>query len=142
MNEEWFPKYDPNDNSLKENAWVEEIRNELPANFSELRKQGENERYLCKLIRGDSVEEFIAYVNKMNISRNATIIQSIYETNAFLIKKQSQSDNGIMLIEYAAFFGSIQILVFFEVWRSEINAIIVAWCNSQQQCRIDSSLRR
>ena len=78
-------------------GWRDKERTSLQ--FSRTEEAGENESYLSKLIRGDSVEDFIAYVNKMNISLNATIIPSIYETNSFLIKKQSQSDNGITLIE-------------------------------------------
>ena len=33
-------------------------------NFYEKRKIGENDKYICKLIREDSIEEFIIYVNK------------------------------------------------------------------------------
>ena len=73
-----------------------------------MRKIGENESYISKLIREDLVEDFIAHVNKFNIKRNSTIPQSIYETNTFLVKKQ----NEVTLIEYAAFFGSIQIFTF------------------------------
>lgn len=39
-----------------------------------------------KLIREDSVEEFITYVNQKNNSFNVKIQASIYETNLFLIK--------------------------------------------------------
>ena len=40
----------------------------------------------CKLIREDSVEEFITYVNQKYNSFNVKIQASIYETNLFLIK--------------------------------------------------------
>ncbi|KAK8841958.1 hypothetical protein M9Y10_026914 [Tritrichomonas musculus] len=72
--------------------------------FKEKRKIGENELYICELIRNDSVEDFIAFINRNNISLHTKIKTSIYETNPFLIKNIEQS-----LIEYAAFFGSIQI---------------------------------
>ena len=72
--------------------------------FKEKRKIGENELYMCELIRNDSVEDFITLINRKNISLNTKIEASIYETNTFLIKNTEQS-----LIEYAAFFGSIQI---------------------------------
>ena len=68
------------------------------------RKTGENESFICTLIRNDSVEEFISYVNRSNISLHSTIIKpSIFETNSFLKNKE------ITIIEYTAFFGSIQI---------------------------------
>ncbi|KAK8849291.1 hypothetical protein M9Y10_018660 [Tritrichomonas musculus] len=79
----------------------------IPDDFEEKRKKGENDLYICELIRNDSVIEFITFVNKNNISLNTIIKTSIYETNSFLIKNKEQS-----LIEYAAFFGSIQIFQF------------------------------
>lgn len=58
MNEKWFPKYNPNSTANK-NEWVEEIKNEIPENFNELRKKGENDSYISKLIREDLIEDFI-----------------------------------------------------------------------------------
>ena len=112
MNEEWFPKYDANKYGPKRNEWVEELNKELPNDFYEMRNKGENDSYLCKLIREDLIKEFIPYLNKNRIKRNSAITSSIYETNSFLIKKQFQSKENITLIEYAAFCGSIQILTF------------------------------
>ena len=43
-------------------------------------------------------------MNKTNFSLNSRIENSLYETNSFLLKR-----NETTLIEYAAFFGSIQI---------------------------------
>ena len=76
-------------------------------NFQEYetkRQIGENDSYICSLIRQDSVEEFISYVNKTVYSLLNRIEPSIFETNSFLIDKKPT------LIEYAAFYGSIQIL--------------------------------
>ena len=104
-----------NDDSLFESEegflpeyWIEEDELELPENFEMNREIGENENYICKLIRNDSIEEFVAYMTKTNYSLNSEITSSIYETNSFLVKKQS-SENKPKLIEYAAFYGSIQI---------------------------------
>ena len=108
LKEKWFPKYDPNNDKLTNNVWVEDIKKELPDNFYENRKIGENDSYLCKLIREDLVEDFVAHVNRFSIKRNAVITPSIYETNSSIIKKQE----NLSLIEYAAFFGSIQIFTF------------------------------
>ena len=59
---------------------------------------------ICSLIRQDSVVDFITHVNRYNISPLSRISPSIFETNPFLIDNTNTS-----LIEYSAFFGSIQI---------------------------------
>ena len=73
--------------------------------FKLKQKIGENDSYICQLIRDDSVEEFVAFVNQSNISlQNEMIKNSFFETNIYLIGYDEMT-----LIEYAAFFGSIQI---------------------------------
>ena len=121
IDKNWFPKYDPR-SWCGENKWVEEIKKELPDNFYEIRKFGENDSNISKLIREDNVEEFIAYVNRSNLSPNARIQSSIYETNSFLMKKYNESNRqtGISIIEYAAFFGSIQIIKYLEMQGVEL----------------------
>ena len=69
----------------------------------EKRKSGENDSTIAKLIREDSVEEFITYITKQNYKPNCKISKSHFETNPLLNSKEPT------LIEYAAFFGSIQI---------------------------------
>ena len=71
--------------------------------YEEKRQEGENDSYICSLIRKDSVEEFVSYVNRSHLSLSIEIKPSIFETNSFL-----NSHNPI-LIEYASFFGSIKI---------------------------------
>ena len=103
INEKWFPKKE---------EWVEEIKKELPENFYDKRKEGENDNKICELIRKDLITEFVAHVTRNSVSLNAKIQPSIYETNSFLLKnpkKTNQKDEGFSLIEYAVFFGSIQI---------------------------------
>lgn len=155
---EWFPKSDNNvpsgfgssfgnatgpsvfgSSNRNESVWFEEIKKDLPANFYENRKKGENDSYICKLIQEDLIKEFITYVNQNNISLKSTIKPSIYETNDFLIQKQNVSNsnfpsfgfnqsnsnnsinNGITLIEYAAFFGSIQIFQYLKINGAEMD---------------------
>lgn len=72
-------------------------------NFEGKRQNCENYNYICQLIRNDSIDEFIIYVNRLNIRLTSQISQSIFETNSFLLK------NEPTLIEYSAFYGSIQI---------------------------------
>ena len=89
--------------------FIDELTNQdilasLPQDFEKIRQKGENEEYICQLIREDSVKEFIIFVNKYNYNLNSLIKTSIFETNSFLLKKVPT------LIEYAAFYGSVQIL--------------------------------
>ena len=72
--------------------------------YEEKRKIGENDNYICQLIQKDLVEDFIIFVNKTNISLDSEIPSSLFETNQFLIGKNPT------FIEYAAFYGSIQII--------------------------------
>lgn len=103
INENWFPKYDKND-VFHTNAWVEEIKEDLPDDFYSKRKIGENDNFICQLIRKDLIEDFIIYVNQNTYPLDSIINRSKYETNNFLLKKHK-----ITLIEYATFCGSIQI---------------------------------
>ncbi|KAK8837482.1 hypothetical protein M9Y10_036479 [Tritrichomonas musculus] len=77
--------------------------NDCDEKVKEKRENGENDSYICQLIRDDSVVQFISYTNQANCPLSETIKNSIYETNEFLIRKD------VTLLEYAAFFGSIQI---------------------------------
>ena len=89
--------------------YPEELRKKIEAeineidNFEEKRLIGENDNYICQLIRQDSVEEFVTFVNKKNYPISSIIPPSIFETNPFLLK------NPPTLIQYTAFYGSIQI---------------------------------
>ena len=76
----------------------------LSPEFDEKLKIGENDSYICHLIRNDSIEKFVIFVNQTNLNLSSQIKSSIFETNLFLIKNDETT-----LIEYAAFFGSIQI---------------------------------
>ena len=77
---------------------------EIPTNYEEKQRIGENDDPISQMIREDSIEEFITYVNKNEYPLNSYIKKSNFETNDFLIKH-----NETRLIEYAAFFGSTQI---------------------------------
>ena len=119
----WFPKNTNKYSYSKKENWIDVVnKREIPNDFYENRKIGENENFICELIRRDSVEEFVEYVNQKNISLEQEIIPSIYETNSLLIKIQTENekrstysynqskDDKMTLIKYATFFGSIQII--------------------------------
>lgn len=79
------------------------IPKKIPEKFEERRIIGENHNYICEIIRKDLIGDFITYVEKESIVLDSLIEPSIYETNPFLL------DKDVSLIEYCAFFGSIQI---------------------------------
>ncbi|KAK8841752.1 hypothetical protein M9Y10_026699 [Tritrichomonas musculus] len=94
---------------------TENIKKEpLPDNFEFFRHIGENESYICQLIRDDSIEEFISYATKTNLDLSLTIRKSAYESNPLFLRKDPS------LIEYAAFYGSIQIFRFLRLSDVEI----------------------
>ena len=111
-------RIDPNYFQL-ENQLLLPTNRRLKSNISEeytsKRKLGENDTYLCQLIRTDSVREFISYLNQTNLSINRQIDDSYFETNCLLLKKRPK------LIEYAAFFGSIQIFQYLKINEAELN---------------------
>ena len=74
------------------------------------RQEGENDSLICSMIRKDLVEEFIPYLTRNNYSLSSQITPSIFETNPFLISQKT-----ITLIEYSAFFGSIQIFQYLKL---------------------------
>ena len=96
---------------------IRDIKNELLEKdsnvfdrFDEKRHEGENDTYICSLIRQDSIEEFVAYVTRTNHPLNCIIQPSNFETNSFLNESRKTT-----LIEYSAFFGSIQIFQYLKL---------------------------
>ena len=95
---------------------IEGELNKEDSNFNDKRKTGQNEKFFFELIRNDSIDEFVSYVNQTNLSLLSTIIEpSIFETNSFLIERKPS------LIEYAAFFGSIQVFQYLKFNNVELN---------------------
>ena len=77
----------------------ETLKSDPPGNFNENQNIGENENFVCNLIRKDLIKEYIVHINKTNMKLERSIQRSIFETNQFLFNKTPT------LIEYAAFFG-------------------------------------
>ena len=84
--------------------------------FLAKQSKGENDNYICELIRNDSIDDFIIYTQKNSIPVNSRIKHSIFESNVFLIGKKP------LLIEYAAFYGSIQIFQYLKMNYSELRS--------------------
>lgn len=107
-----------------------------------MRKIGENERYISELIRNDNAKDFIEYVNQNSIPLESPIEPSIYETNSFPIKKQevfyypNNSESSISLIEYAAFFGSIQIIKYLQTKGVKMNSSLWLYAIHSQNAHL------
>ena len=99
----FFKEIRPFINEEEQNKILKEY-NEYNDDFDMKRKIGENDDYICQLIRQDNIDEFISYIAKNDISINSKIKNSIFETNRYFLKQ-----NYISLIKYSTFFGSIQI---------------------------------
>ena len=83
------------------------------------RNLGENDHFLCNLIRNDSIIDFISHVTRTNTSLLSKIEPSIFETNSFLLL------NNPTLVEYAAFYGSIQIVKYLQL--NNVNLTSQTW---------------
>ena len=101
---------------------VQRIEESLPDNYKEKQEIGENDNYICKLIRDDLIDDFVAFVKEKNLSLNSKIKKSFFETNSFLINQQ------VSLIEYAAFFGSVQIFKYLQ--RNKIKLTPSLWLHA------------
>ena len=129
-NEQFFPIYIEDRYPYNKNKWITELKEELPKDFYEQRKKGENDDKICEIIRNDDIKEFQNYTNQNKISLDSKINKSIYETNPFLILKRGSNfllnkSSNISLIEYASFFGSIQIFNYLK--NNDVNLTSSLW---------------
>lgn len=92
---------------------LRKIERELPEDYIEKRKKGENDDRICEIIRLDLIDDFIIQMNENKLTVKTPVKNSFFETNVFL------NDNDPTLIEYAAFFGSIKI--FMHLFKSKSN---------------------
>lgn len=75
-------------------------------NFRKNQNIGENENYVCELIRKDQINDFTSYCRQVETNLYSEIKPSIFETNSFLLSHKP------LLIDYAAFYGAINIFRF------------------------------
>ncbi|KAK8867185.1 hypothetical protein M9Y10_010161 [Tritrichomonas musculus] len=105
--EYFFPEVEPFLQESFKNKVKQSDKDSLDL-FNEKRQIGENDSNICSLIRNDQLDDFIAYLEKNNISLSSVIGSSIYETNQLLLNKEEK----VSLIEYSAYFGAQQIFVY------------------------------
>ncbi|KAK8840555.1 hypothetical protein M9Y10_030764 [Tritrichomonas musculus] len=94
---------------LKDDKFIEQTNKEVEENFYEKRREGQNDDYLCELIRNNEIKEFIKFTEQRNLPLESDIKKSIFETNLLLSYKDK-----ISLIEYASFYGSNDIIKYME----------------------------
>lgn len=120
----FYPEIKPYISKSKADQIANELLNidsNIFSNFEKKRRIGENDSYIIDLIRNDSVEEFISYINRNSISiDNSKVQRSLFETNSYLFQCENHS-----LIEYAAFYGSIQIFQYLRL--NKVNLTTSLW---------------
>ena len=106
LTKENIEKYGKQNSHLQDDEFIKMMMKEVEEDFYEKRREGENDDFLCQLIRFNKIKEFITFVEQTNISLDNIIKNSIFETNQVLI----DNDSYVSLINYAAFFGSNDII--------------------------------
>lgn len=110
---------------------IDKISKDLPKDFYEKRKIGENDNILCEIIRNDSVDKFSSYVKENKISLKNKIEDSIFETNLFLLK-----NSETLIIEYAVFYKSTKIFNFLREKGIELMASLWLYAIHGQNTKI------
>ena len=105
ITKEFIDKYSCQNSILREEHFIKE---NIKEDFYERRREGENDSYLSEIIRKKETKEFIVHVNQTNLSLESHIEASIFETNELLMKNNKE----ITIIEYAAFYGSNEIICY------------------------------
>ncbi|KAK8839185.1 hypothetical protein M9Y10_032113 [Tritrichomonas musculus] len=95
--------------------------------FEDKRKKGVNDNKICQLIRKDYLDEFIKIDNS---NKSIKIEPSIFETNPLLANKD------VSMIEYAAFYGSIQIFKYLLQKNTELDQSLILYAIHSGNCEI------
>ena len=90
--------------------------------FSNKRKLGVNDDKIAMLIREDNIKSFTPLFESMELTPESEIKKSIFDTNQFLIEKESPS-----LLEYSLFYGAKQITRFLVSGRCLIHPGLLEW---------------
>ena len=66
--------------------------------FDKNRKKGVNDNYICELIQNDSIEEFVSYVNRLNMPLTSKFKHSIFESK--MSKKSNEKKKKSYLFSF------------------------------------------
>lgn len=86
--------------------FIQSIKDNLLEDYQKFRKYGESHFQLCQFVRNNQVDEFSSYLKQNNYDVNIFLNRSLFDTNSFLLKDEPT------LIEYAFFYGSVDIINF------------------------------
>lgn len=95
---------------------ISKIDPNLLSTIDEKVQIGENDSYICTIIRQDAIQDFVCYINLTNKPFNSFIPFSLFESNSILRKK-----GKITMIQYAAFQGSLKILQYMSQKEAEFD---------------------
>lgn len=109
LTKKFIDKYKNQNKILNYERFINKITTDFPSDFKDKRREGERELELYRIIRKNEIDEFISLINKLNLPFRSNIQKSIFETNIFLFR------NSIEIIEYAAFFGSLDIVKYIHI---------------------------
>ena len=105
---------------LQNEEFLEKMNKEVEKYFYEKRREGENDDYLCELIRFNNIEEFITFTEQRNLPLDIEIKTSIFETNIIIFDFFDQ----LKLIEYASLYGSNDIIKYMQMKGVELTSNI------------------
>lgn len=115
LTEELIQKFCIRNPLLKKEEFIQKVKEEVPLDFYEKRRKGENENRLGQLIRMNDAKELGIYISRNNLSFNSYIPESIFETNPILqLCNPFNIIKGITLLECASFYGSNYVIRFIE----------------------------
>lgn len=97
------------DSEISKKLYLKNDDNYTQEQFETYIQNGENEEYMCELMRRDDVDNFIQYIEKVNKSKQSRVYHTQYESHMYLIK------NNLSLIEYSSFFGSNEIFTYLQL---------------------------
>lgn len=88
------------------NSEIDHTKDHGYQEFEQKRRKGESESVICQLIRDDSLDEFISYVEKNDVNLKSSLQHSIFETSKLFKDFFCEPD----IIQYATYCGSIKII--------------------------------
>ena len=116
------------------------LQNQNDREFEKKREIGENDSFICEIIRKDLIVDFVKYVNQTNLNLESEIKHSIFETHQFLNEQKN-----VTLVDYAAYFGSIQIFKYLHINNVKLDEKIMKYAihgkNTELISMIESELK-
>lgn len=78
LTEKFIQKVCDKNIALNQGNFIQKVKEEVPSDFYEKRKKGENDTFLYQLIRMNDVKEFGVYINRNNLPLDGYVPESIF----------------------------------------------------------------